>query len=115
MKRAKKGFTKSSLSKSETTLSFIPTEAVHFGQLKYHVSMSAMRMNGLPPAKMLFFHSHPNMGRLSSILKSLILMMKRPPFAQTAEDIWLEAIRETMDGEGAVCMGATFGRYRSHP
>ena len=75
-----KGFYEVELSKSDATLSFIPTSAIHFGQLQIPCTSSGTRMNGLPFAKMRFFHMHRNTDHLSSILKSLFLTKKPPLF-----------------------------------
>lgn len=94
-----KGFYEVELSKTEAILSFIQTTAVHFGKIQIPCVdiRHANEWLAVCEDALLSFVSENG----SSVVDIEVLHLDHETadfFAQTAEDIWLEAIREVMDG-----------------
>lgn len=95
-----KGFYEVELSKTDTTLSFIPTSAVHFGQLQLPCSgiRHANEWLRLTEEALNEFTSEKG----PSIVDLTVTIMDAETadfFAQSPDELWLEAIREMLDGK----------------
>ncbi|WP_432360694.1 metallophosphoesterase [Sporosarcina sp. UB5] len=94
-----KGFYEVELSKSETNFSFVPTAAVHFGKIQIpsvNIRHANEWLAACEEALLSFATEHG-----PSVVDVEIVHLDDETaafFAQTAEDVWLEAIREVMDG-----------------
>ncbi|WP_262177289.1 DNA repair exonuclease [Saccharococcus sp. Marseille-Q5394] len=93
-----KGFYDVELSKSEAILTFIPTSAVHFGKIQIpcvDIQHANEWLAVCEDALLSFVSEHG-----PSVVDIEILNLDEETaafFAQTAEDIWLETIREILD------------------
>ncbi|MFS0688699.1 DNA repair exonuclease [Sporosarcina sp. 179-K 8C2 HS] len=95
-----KGFYEVELSKSETILSFVPTAAVHFGKVQIPCVNIQHANEWLANCEEALLSFATENG--PSVVDVEILNLDEETaafFAQTAEDVWLDAIREVMDGK----------------
>lgn len=94
-----KGFYEVELSKTDAILSFVPTSAVHFGHIQIPCVdiRHANEWLALCEEALLAFASEHG----PSVVDVEIMNLDEETasfFSQTAEDVWLEAIREVMEG-----------------
>ena len=94
-----KGFYEVELSKSESTLSFIPTSAIHFGQLQIPCTGIQHANEWLAVCEEALLAYASDHG--PSVVDIEILLLDEGTaafFEQTAETVWLDALREVMEG-----------------
>ncbi|MGN7387555.1 metallophosphoesterase family protein [Sporosarcina sp. SAFN-015] len=95
-----KGFYEVELSKTDAVLSFITTSAVHFGRIQIpcaQITHANEFLTVCEEALLSFASEHG-----PAVVDVEILHLDEETsafFAQTAEDIWLDAIRELMEGD----------------
>lgn len=95
-----KGFYEVELSKTDTTLSFIPTSAVHFGQLQLPCSGIRHANEWLRLIEEAVNEFSLDKG--ATIVDLTVTIMDAETaefFAQSPDELWLEAIREMLDGK----------------
>ncbi len=95
-----KGFYEVELSKSETILSFIPTSAVQFGQLQIPCADLRHANEWLAICEEALVAYSTEHGPSVVDIEILILDDETAAFfAQTTDAVWLDALREVMDGQ----------------
>ena len=95
-----KGFYEVELSKTDTALSFIATSAVHFGRIQIPCARITHANEFLAVCEEALLSFATEHGPAVVDIEILHLDEETAAFfAQTAEDIWLDAIREVMEGQ----------------
>ncbi|MCG7345584.1 DNA repair exonuclease [Sporosarcina sp. ACRSL] len=95
-----KGFYEVELSKSDSILTFIPTSAVHFGRLQIPCTRIHHANEWLAVCEEALLSYASKYG--PSVIDVEVLNLDDETaafFSQTVEEIWLDALREVMDGQ----------------